>query len=126
MLQRRFAPYFWTQISGAANDNLFKFAVTIMLTYHVSVSWLPPEMAGVVIYGMFIIPFLLLSAVSGQMSDKFEKARFMRWIKTAEIGIMGLAAFALIYQQVYILLLCVLLMGIHSTVFGPVKFAYLP
>ncbi|RZU00074.1 putative MFS family arabinose efflux permease [Advenella incenata] len=126
MLQRRFAPYFWTQISGAANDNLFKFAVTIMLTYHVSVSWLPPEMAGVVINGMFIIPFLLLSAVSGQMSDKFEKARFMRWIKTAEIGIMGLAAFALIYQQVYILLLCVLLMGIHSTVFGPVKFAYLP
>lgn len=126
MLQRRFAPYFWTQISGAANDNLFKFAVTIMLTYHLSVSWLPPEMAGVVINGMFIIPFLLLSAVSGQMSDKFEKARFMRWIKTAEIVIMAVAAFGLIYQQVYILLLCVLLMGIHSTVFGPVKFAYLP
>lgn len=126
MLQRRFAPYFWTQISGAANDNLFKFAVTIMLTYHLSVSWLPPEMAGVVINGMFIIPFLLLSAVSGQMSDKFEKARFMRWIKTAEIVIMAVAAFGLIYQQVYVLLLCVLLMGIHSTVFGPVKFAYLP
>ncbi len=126
MLQRRFAPYFWTQISGAANDNLFKFAVTIMLTYHLSVSWLPPEMAGVVINGMFIIPFLLLSAVSGQMSDKFEKARFMRWIKTAEIVIMVIAAFGLIYQQVYVLLLCVLLMGIHSTVFGPVKFAYLP
>lgn len=126
MFQRRFAPYFWTQVSGAANDNLFKFAVTIMLTYHLSVSWLPPEMAGVVINGMFIIPFLLLSAVSGQMSDKFEKARFMRWIKTAEIGIMALAAIGLIYQQVFILLLCVLLMGVHSTVFGPVKFAYLP
>lgn len=126
MLQRRFAPYFWTQVSGAANDNLFKFAVTIMLTYHISVSWLPPEMAGVVINGMFIIPFLLLSAVSGQMSDKFEKARFMRWVKTAEILIMVLAAVGLVYQQVYILLLCVLLMGIHSTVFGPVKFAYLP
>lgn len=126
MLQRRFAPYFWTQVSGAANDNLFKFAVTIMLTYHLSVSWLPPEMAGVVINGLFIIPFLLLSAVSGQMSDKFEKARFMRWVKTAEILIMLLAAIGLVYQQVYILLLCVLLMGIHSTVFGPVKFAYLP
>ena len=63
--QRRFAPFFWTQFSGAANDNLFKFAFTVMVTYQLSVSWLPPAMAGLVIGALFILPFLLFSATSG-------------------------------------------------------------
>ena len=60
--QRRFAPFFWTQFSGAANDNLFKFAFTVMVTYQLSVSWLPPALAGLVIGALFILPFLLFSA----------------------------------------------------------------
>ena len=59
--QRRFAPFFWTQFSGAANDNLFKFAFTVMVTYQLSVSWLPPAMAGLVIGALFILPFLLFA-----------------------------------------------------------------
>ena len=71
--QRRFAPFFWTQFSGAANDNLFKFAFTVMVTYQLSVSWLPPAMAGLVIGALFILPFLLFSATSGQLTDKYDK-----------------------------------------------------
>ena len=73
--QRRFAPFFWTQFLGAGNDNLFKFAFTVMVTYQLQVSWLPPELAGLVIGALFILPFLLFSATSGQLADKFDKAR---------------------------------------------------
>ena len=128
--QRRFAPFFWTQFLGAANDNLFKFALTVMVTYQLSVSWLPPAMAGLVIGALFILPFLLFSATSGQLSDKYEKTRVMRFVKNIEIAIMLIAAVALtsnsVAVQVPVLLGCTFLMGLHSTLFGPVKFAYLP
>ena len=124
--QRRFAPFFWTQFAGAANDNLFKFAFTVMVTYQLSVSWLPPSMAGIVIGALFILPFLLFSATSGQLTDKYEKTAMMRLVKNLEIGIMALAAWAFMVASVPVLLACVFLMGLHSTLFGPVKFAYLP
>ncbi|MDO9357572.1 MAG: MFS transporter [Polaromonas sp.] len=128
--QRRFAPFFWTQFSGAANDNLFKFAFTVMVTYQLSVSWLPPALAGLVIGALFILPFLLFSATSGQISDKFEKSRVMRFVKNLEIGIMVVAAAGFLAPnpalQVPLLLGCTFLMGLHSTLFGPVKFAYMP
>ncbi|MES2189728.1 MAG: MFS transporter [Pseudomonadota bacterium] len=128
--QRRFAPFFWTQFSGAANDNLFKFAFTVMVTYQLGVSWLPPAMAGLVIGALFILPFLLFSATSGQLTDKFEKTRVIRFVKNLEIAIMLLAAAGFtsgsVNFQVPVLLGCTFLMGLHSTLFGPVKFAYLP
>src|SRR3954466_14153337 len=80
--QRRFAPFFWTQFSGAANDNLFKFAFTVMVTYQLQVSWLPPAMAGLVIGALFILPFLLFSATSGQLADKFEKRKLIVLVKS--------------------------------------------
>lgn len=124
--QRRFAPFFWTQFSGAANDNLFKFAFTVMVTYQLSVGWLPPAMAGLVIGALFILPFLLFSATSGQLTDKFEKTVMIRFVKNLEIAIMGVAAWGFIMANVPALLLCTFMMGLHSTLFGPVKFAYLP
>ena len=128
--QRRFAPFFWTQFSGAANDNLFKFAFTVMVTYQLSVSWLPPAMAGLVIGALFILPFLLFSATSGQLTDKYEKTRVIRFVKNLEIAIMLMAAAGFtsgnVVLQVPVLLGCTFLMGLHSTLFGPVKFAYLP
>jgi len=124
--QRRFAPFFWTQFLGAGNDNLFKFALTVLITYQLQVAWLPPAMAGLVIGALFILPFLLFSATSGQLSDKYPKERVMRLVKTLEVGIMALAAWGFAQQQVALLLGCVFLMGLHSTLFGPVKFAYLP
>ncbi len=124
--QRRFAPFFWTQFSGAANDNLFKFAFTVMVTYQLSVDWLPPAMAGLVIGALFILPFLLFSATSGQLTDKYDKTKMIRFVKNMEIAIMLVAALGFMTDNVPVLLLCTFLMGVHSTLFGPVKFAYMP
>jgi len=124
--QRRFAPFFWTQFSGAANDNLFKFAFTVMVTYQLQVAWLPPAMAGLVIGALFILPFLLFSATSGQLADKYDKVVLIRFVKWLEVAIMLAAAWGFFHAHVPTLLACTFLMGLHSTLFGPVKFAYLP
>jgi 1-acyl-sn-glycerol-3-phosphate acyltransferase len=124
--QRRFAPFFWTQFFGAGNDNVLKFAFTVLVTYQLEVSWLPPEKAGLVISAVFILPFVLLSATAGQLADKYDKATMMRLIKWFEIAIMLLATWGFVGSQVAVLLVCLFLMGVHSTLFGPVKYAYLP
>lgn len=124
--QRRFAPFFWTQFAGAANDNLFKFAFTVMVTYQLQVQWLPPAMAGLVIGALFILPFLLFSATSGQLADKYDKRMLIVFVKRLEILIMALAAWGFFSVNIPVLLACTFLMGLHSTLFGPVKFAYLP
>ncbi|MDI1347976.1 MFS transporter [Aquabacterium sp.] len=124
--QRRFGPFFLTQFLGAANDNLFKFAFTVLVTYHLQVSWLPAQMAGLVIGALFILPFVLLSATAGQWADKHDKAFIMRSVKLLEVGIMVLAGIGFWLELVPLLLGCVFLMGLHSTLFGPVKYAYLP
>ena len=124
--QRRFAPFFWTQFLGAGNDNLLKFAFTVLVTYQLKVSWLPSEMAGPLIGALFILPFLLFSATSGQLSDKYDKSMVIRLVKSLEIGIMVVALAGFWAQSVPLLMLCVMLMGLHSTLFGPVKYAYLP
>ena len=124
--QRRFAPFFWTQFAGAGNDNIFKFAFTVMVTYQLSVDWLPPAMAGLVIGALFILPYVLFSATSGQLADRWDKARLMRLVKNLEIAIMLLAAYGFLAADVAVLLVCTFLMGCHSTLFGPAKFAYLP
>src|SRR5690242_8578510 len=78
--QRRFAPFFWTQFLGAANDNIFKFAFTVLVTYQLQVSWMEPKLAGLVIGAVFIAPFLLFSATSGQLADKYDKAKLTRLV----------------------------------------------
>src|SRR5687767_12188178 len=127
LTQRRFAPLFWTQFLGAANDNLFKFSFTLFATYHAS-QWGVGDgaTAGFIIGAIFIVPFLLFSATSGQLADKFERSRLMRFVKDLEIAIMVIAAFGFLQQSVTVLYACVFLMGLHSTLFGPVKYAYLP
>jgi len=124
--QRRFAPFFWTQFLGAANDNVFKFAFTLMITYQLQLDWLPPSHAGLVIGALFILPYVLFSATSGQLADKHDKARLMQLVKSLEIAIMAVAGWGFYAANVQSLLACVFLMGLHSTLFGPVKYAYLP
>jgi 1-acyl-sn-glycerol-3-phosphate acyltransferase len=124
--QRRFAPFFWTQFLGAANDNVFKFAFTLMITYQLQLDWLPAKMAGLVIGALFILPYVLFSATSGQLADKYDKGRLMQLAKSLEIAIMFVAAWGFYTANVPALLFCVFLMGLHSTLFGPVKYAYLP
>jgi 1-acyl-sn-glycerol-3-phosphate acyltransferase len=126
LTQARFGPLFWTQFLGAANDNLFKFAFTVLVTYQLQVSWLPPAQAGLVIGAVFIAPFLLFSATAGQLADSRDMATVMRLVKTLEIAIALVAAWGFLTAEVPALLACVFGMGLHSTMFGPVKYAYLP
>ena len=127
LTERRFLPFFLTQFFGAANDNVFKFAFTVLATYS-GAQWggLDPKSAGAVIGGIFILPFVLFSATAGQLADKFEKSALIRFIKNLEIAIMLAIAAGFAGQIVALLFAGVFLMGLHSTLFGPVKYAYLP
>lgn len=125
--ERRFAPFFWTQFLGAFNDNLFKFAFTVMVTFQASAdSGFDPALVVNLIAGLFILPFLLFSATCGQIADKYNKRSIAIFVKTLELGIMALAAYGFIGHHVPVLLACTFLMGLHSTIFGPMKYAFLP
>jgi len=127
LAQRRFAPFFATQFLGALNDNVFRNGLIILVTFQ-----------GTQIFGMnhsqlanvasllFILPFFLFSAASGQLADKVEKSVLMRRIKLFEIVLMTIAAVAFLTNSYLILLVLLFLMGCQSTLFGPVKYAYLP
>jgi 1-acyl-sn-glycerol-3-phosphate acyltransferase len=125
--ERRFAPLFWVQFLGAANDNIFKFAFTLLATYAAS-TWggIDPQLAGFLIGALFIAPYVLFSATSGQLADKLEKSWFIRRVKDAEIAVMALGAAGFLLREPAIVYSAVFLMGLQSTVFGPVKYSYLP
>jgi 1-acyl-sn-glycerol-3-phosphate acyltransferase len=125
--QRRFGPFFWTQFFGAFNDNVFKTALLTILTYD-ALSWttLDTGLLNNLIPGLFILPFVLFSATAGQLADKFEKSRLARYVKLLEIAIMLVAAVGWMRRDLWLLVAAVVGMGLHSTLFGPVKYAYLP
>ncbi len=127
LTQRRFAPFFWTQFLGAFNDNVFKTALLTILTFD-ALHWTDVD-AGLLtnlIPGLFILPFLLFSATAGQLADKLEKGRLARMVKVLEIVIMLIAGVGWMMHNLWLLIGAVIGMGIHSTLFGPVKYAYLP
>jgi MFS family permease len=125
--ERRFAPLFWVQFLGAANDNIFKFAFTLLATY-AAARWggIEPRMAGFLIGALFIAPYMLFSATSGQLADKLEKSWFIRRVKDAEVGVMLIGGAGLALQSPWLMYLAIFLLGLQSTVFGPVKYSYLP
>ncbi|CAM2156090.1 MFS transporter [Pararobbsia alpina] len=127
MRERRFAPFFWTLFLGATNDNIFKVGFTSLLTFDaVAFGNVNAQSAAFIISAIFILPFVLFSATSGQIADKYDKARLTRLVKLFEIGIMALGTVGYLTHNVGILYACTFMMGMHSTLFGPVKYAYLP
>ena len=125
--QRRFAPFFATQFLGALNDNIFRQGLIILITFQgVLVAGMNHSQLANVAGALFILPFFLLSATAGQLADKYEKSMLMRRIKLLEIGLMLIAAYAFLTQFYPLLLFVLFLMGCQSTLFGPVKYAYLP
>lgn len=125
--QRRFAPFFVTQFLGALNDNIFRNGLVILVTFQgVLVAGMNPSILANVAGALFILPFFLFSATSGQLADKYEKSLLMRRIKMLEIALMSIAAIAFFTQSFVLLLVVLFLMGCQSTLFGPVKYAYLP
>jgi acyl-[acyl-carrier-protein]-phospholipid O-acyltransferase/long-chain-fatty-acid--[acyl-carrier-protein] ligase len=127
MRQRRFLPLFLTQFLGAANDSLFKQALFVLIVFRLADA--AGANAAILVNigaGLFILPFFLFSATGGQLADKVEKSRLIRWIKLGEILIMALAALGFYLADSYFLLAVLFLMGAQSAFFGPVKYSILP
>lgn len=125
--KRRFAPLFAVQFLGAFNDNLLKFALLFLANFGLYAA--APEKAellAVVSTGLFILPYFLFSALAGQIADAWDKAKLVRAVKAAEVGIMLLALGGFWSQSIPLLLTSLFLMGLHSTIFGPVKYSILP
>src|SRR5689334_16105716 len=124
---RRFLPLFITQFMGALNDNIFKNALIILVTFRIAAeTGIDGQLWATIAAGIFILPFFLFSATAGRFADKFEKSRLIVIIKAAEIAIMALAAFGFDQQNLTVLMTVLFLMGTHSTFFGPLKYSILP
>lgn len=125
--QKRFAPLFITQFLGAFNDNLYKNALVVLLTFQ-SAQWtsLAPEIMVNIAAGIFILPFFLFSATAGQLADKYDKAALARLTKLLEILIMLVAAAGFWFSSLSTLMSALFLLGLQSTLFGPVKYSILP
>src|SRR5689334_6307851 len=124
---RRFLPLFITQFMGALNDNIFKNALIILVTFRIAAeTGIDGQLWATIAAGIFILPFFLFSATAGRFADKFEKSRLIVIIKGAEIAIMALAAFGFDQQNLTVLMIVLFLMGTHSTFFGPLKYSILP
>ena len=123
---RRFLPLFSTQFLGAFNDSLFKQAVVLFVTYQLYSNPAKEFQFSAIAQGLFILPFFLFSALSGQLADDHDKARLIRIIKLAEIGIMLVGGAGLMLANTFLMLAAVFAMGVHSTFFGPIKYAILP
>ncbi len=124
---RRFLPLFLTQFLGAFNDNLFKNALVILITFTLATSMrLNAEVLITIAAGIFILPFFLFSATAGQLSDKFEKSRLIRYTKITEIILTLIAAAGLLTHSITLLMVVLFLLGTQATFFGPMKYSILP
>lgn len=140
LTQRRFWPLFWTQFSVAFNDNVFKTGLVLIVTYGdrlfgepVTLFGMEAEQLNPVSNLLLILPFVLFSAIAGQVSDRFSKTKVIRWVKAAEIAVMGLAATGFIVAGsgkpttgAIILFALIFFMGLQSAFFGPSKYSILP
>jgi MFS family permease len=126
LAKRRFLPLFATQFLGAFNDNLFKTAMLMLVIFGIYSDPQRETAFSAIAGGLFILPFFLLSALSGQLADSRDKAQLIRIIKTAEVVIMICGACGLLLHSIPLMLAALFAMGVHSTFFGPIKYAILP
>jgi MFS family permease len=130
---RRFAPLFATQFLGAFNDNLFKTAIVLFATYEIFQDEAQESFFSSLAAGLFILPFFLFSALAGQLADTTDKAKIIRLVKVWEIAIMAIGCAGLLVARtgqvtlpIALMLAAVAGLGLHSTFFGPIKYAILP
>ncbi|MCY7339011.1 MAG: MFS transporter [Sphingomonas bacterium] len=123
---RRFLPIFVTQFLGAFNDNLFRTSMVLLVIYGIYRDATQEATFSAIAGALFILPFFLLSALAGQLADSSDKAKIVRIVKSAEILIMLFGAAGLLLHNVPLLLAALTAMGVHSTFFGPIKYAILP
>jgi MFS family permease len=124
---RRFWPLFWTQFLGAFNDNVFKNALVILITFKAySMLGLSPKDMVALASGIFILPFFIFSPIAGQIADKYSKSKLIYWIKVWELLAMALGAIGFYSENLYLLMFTLFFMGLQSTFFGPIKYSILP
>jgi MFS family permease len=127
MREKRFLPFFCTQFLGALNDNVFKTSLITMAVFHTAdLTKFNSAAVATLLPGVFILPFFLFSATAGQIADKCEKSQLIRFVKIFEVALMLFAALGFVLHVFWLLVLALFMMGMHSTLFGPVKYAYLP
>lgn len=124
---RQFLPMFVTQFFGALNDNVYKQSLLLVITY----GWINQQSASVSTLNnlaalLFILPYFIFSATAGQIADKYERSQLVRGIKILEIVIMLIGSAGFLLGHLWLLLMALFLMGVHSTFFGPIKYAILP
>src|SRR6185436_622523 len=123
---RRFLPFFLTQFFGAFNDNLFRIALVVSITYGATMAAGQAAVLSNLAQGLFILPFFLFSALSGQLADKYEKSRLIRQTRLAEVVLMCAGAVALYYGKIPMMLTVIFLLGVLATIFGPLKYSLMP
>ncbi len=127
LTKRRFLPLFVTQFLNAFNDNFFKMAMVVLATYTILQGGEQEEAYYNALAGaIFILPFFILSAVSGQIADSMDKRKIILWVKSAEIGIMLVGATGILIHSIPLMFVALFAMGVHSTFFGPIKYGILP
>ncbi|MCK4867075.1 MAG: MFS transporter, partial [Alphaproteobacteria bacterium] len=120
---RRFLPLFVTQFLGAFNDNAYRQALVILVTYGlIQIGGNDPRVLITAAAGVFILPYFLFSAIAGQLADKLEKSRLIMFVKIMEIAVMGLAGAGFLLGNVWLLMVVLFLMGTQSAFFGPLKY----
>ncbi len=123
---RRFLPFFLTQFFGAFNDNLFRNALVVAITYGATVAADKAALLTNAAQGLFILPFFLFSAIAGQLADKYEKSRLIRQTRLIEVALMVCAAVALYLGHLPSLFVLIFLLGVLATIFGPLKYSLMP
>src|SRR5690348_1773560 len=124
--KRRFAPFFAVQSLAAFNDNAFRNATIVLVGFQLGLTTSQIGFYSNLAPALFILPFFLFSASAGQLAEKYEKHTLIRWVKVFEIAAMGVAAWGFYARSPALLFVVLFLMGLHSTVFGPIKYAILP
>src|SRR4051794_5368438 len=124
MMSRRFAPLFWTQFLSAFNDNFLKNSLVFLILFRLAAD----DAASLVTLAgaIFMAPFLLLSALGGELADRFDKALMARSLKFAEIAAAALAVAGIALSSIPVLLFALFLFGVIAALFGPVKYGILP
>ena len=124
---KEFFPLFNVQFLSSVNDNLLKNAILVMLTFNgVSLLGMSESQAVNVAVFLFIFPYLVFSSYAGKFADYYNKVSIVKIIKYSELLIMLIAAIGFHYNLVWVLLISLFFMGVHSAFFGPIKYSILP
>lgn len=124
---RRFLPIFIAQFCGCLNDSIIKSAVIILVTFKLSyVSEASSQNLVLLANALITLPFIIFASLAGQLADRFERSLLVKIIKLCEVIIIILAIYGFTSDGLLIPYICIGLLGIHSTFFGPIKYSVLP